>query len=468
MKQLFKHLMGGMLLMAMPLMMTSCEGTLDDIFGEWSRPTPGSSTGGAVTSIGLDADEMKLTVGDKGQLTAKVDPAGTAVTWSSDKEEIATVDANGLVTAVAMGTAIITAKAGDKLATCTVTVTPGLSTPLTVEAITAGTITITNPQSGMKYSTDGGTTKTEMTSTTNISVAEGDKVAFYGNGTSIKAYYSDDSDFSNDTNISGGTAQVKVYGNIMSLVDETGYEAATKLTGEFAFRYLFYGNTMLTDISDLQLPATKLTNRCYDSMFQGCTGLTTLPEKLLPATTLAEACYRNMFYGCTSLTTIPEALLPATNLTNQCYDSMFQSCTGLTTVPEKLLPATTLTYQCYQSMFYGCTSLTTLPEKLLPATTLADYCYQRMFQDCEALTETPKLPATELKAHCYQYMFQGCACLSSVTCLATDISPFECTSNWLKDVAVSGTFTKSSSTTTWSSDASGIPSGWSVQNYVAP
>ena len=35
MKQLFKHLMGGMLLMAMPLMMTSCEGTLDDIFGEW-------------------------------------------------------------------------------------------------------------------------------------------------------------------------------------------------------------------------------------------------------------------------------------------------------------------------------------------------------------------------------------------------------------------------------------------------
>ena len=38
MKQLFKLFLGGMLLMAMPLMMTSCEGTLDDIFGEWSRP----------------------------------------------------------------------------------------------------------------------------------------------------------------------------------------------------------------------------------------------------------------------------------------------------------------------------------------------------------------------------------------------------------------------------------------------
>lgn len=39
MKQSMKHLLGGMLLLAMPLMMTSCEGTLDDIFGEWSRPT---------------------------------------------------------------------------------------------------------------------------------------------------------------------------------------------------------------------------------------------------------------------------------------------------------------------------------------------------------------------------------------------------------------------------------------------
>ena len=38
MKQLFKLFLGGMLMMAMPLMMTSCEGTLDDIFGEWSRP----------------------------------------------------------------------------------------------------------------------------------------------------------------------------------------------------------------------------------------------------------------------------------------------------------------------------------------------------------------------------------------------------------------------------------------------
>ena len=46
------------------------------------------------------------------------------VTWSSDKPEVATVDANGKVTAKAAGTATITVTTedGKKTATCTVTV----------------------------------------------------------------------------------------------------------------------------------------------------------------------------------------------------------------------------------------------------------------------------------------------------------------------------------------------------------
>jgi hypothetical protein len=60
-------------------------------------------------------------------------------------------------------------------------------------------------------------------------------------------------------------------------------------------------------------------------MFSGCTSLTTAPE--LPATTLTNYCYQYMFSGCTSLTTAPE--LPATTLTNYCYDYMFQGCSRL-------------------------------------------------------------------------------------------------------------------------------------------
>ena len=215
-------------------------------------------------------------------------------------------------------------------------------TPLTLEAITAGTIVVKNPQTGMQFSLNGAAKQAVTTDA--IPVAVGDKVQFYGKGTDITAYYILDTpynDDTNDTSISGGTAEVKVYGNIMSLVDETGYETATALTGDFAFGRLFKGNTMLTDISDLQLPATNLTRACYQNMFEGCTSLTTIPEALLPATTLANQCYQSMFWG-TGLTTVPEKLLPAKEMKPSCYATMFYQCTGLTTLPEKLLPAKTL------------------------------------------------------------------------------------------------------------------------------
>ena len=444
MKKIISKLMGGVLLFSLSMSLTSCEGALDDILGEWSRPTPGSSTGGAVTSIDLDADEMKLAAGDKGQLTAKVDPAGTAVTWSSDKEEIATVDANGMVTAVAVGTAIITAKAGDKTATCEVTVLPTLSTPLTVEAITAGTITVTSPQSGMQYSLNGGA-KTAVSG--DINVAAGEKVEFYGNGTTIKIY--------NGTTIVGGTADIKVYGNIMSLVDEEGFATNTELPAIQTFQELFKDNAKLTDASGLLLPATTLKASCYWGMFSGCTGLTTVPEKLLPATTLANQCYQNMFYGCTGLTTVPEKLLPATTLADHCYRSMFENCTGLTTLPEKLLPATEMKSNCYSSMFNQCTGLTTLPEKLLPATVMATNCYAYMFKGCTSLTTAPQLPATNLTNRCYQNMFDGCNKLTTAYVKAAyTTTNSECT-DMLTGCTATGAVLHTTNATSWSGHMGG-------------
>ena len=81
----------------------------------------------AVTGVTLDKATMNLFVGGSGQLTATVQPSNATnktVTWSSDNSAVATVDANGNVTAVKAGTATITATAdGGKTATCEVTVT---------------------------------------------------------------------------------------------------------------------------------------------------------------------------------------------------------------------------------------------------------------------------------------------------------------------------------------------------------
>lgn len=80
----------------------------------------------AVIGVKLNESEKSLQVGDSFTLTATVlpeDARDKTVTWSSDKESVATVK-DGVVTAVSPGTAIIkvTAGAGAFSATCSVTV----------------------------------------------------------------------------------------------------------------------------------------------------------------------------------------------------------------------------------------------------------------------------------------------------------------------------------------------------------
>ena len=81
-----------------------------------------------VLGVTLDKTSMSLTAGSTGTLTATINPtdaANQSLTWTSDNTAVATVNENGVVTAVAEGTAKITVKTadGEKTAVCTVTVT---------------------------------------------------------------------------------------------------------------------------------------------------------------------------------------------------------------------------------------------------------------------------------------------------------------------------------------------------------
>lgn len=82
-----------------------------------------------VTSITLNTEQLTMEYGTKEQLTATVAPDYAdypGLTWTSDNEEVATVDGSGLVTAVGEGKATITATANDGsgvAASCVVTVT---------------------------------------------------------------------------------------------------------------------------------------------------------------------------------------------------------------------------------------------------------------------------------------------------------------------------------------------------------
>ncbi len=74
-------------------------------------------------NVTLDRTTVTMTEGDVITLVATIKPQYIkTVAWSSSDTSVATVDEQGMVTAVAAGTATITAKAGDKEATCVVNV----------------------------------------------------------------------------------------------------------------------------------------------------------------------------------------------------------------------------------------------------------------------------------------------------------------------------------------------------------
>lgn len=409
------------------------------------------STDVAITLTGM---KNEVTVGFDGTVangtaTGDITTNGTGSTRYavvlSDQEAVTEgiLTAEGYEGTFTMPAAFTNAYLTNTSMTLTETATTDRNTPLTFEAVTAGsTVTFTAanvyPMPSLEYKINDGAWTTYSSGTAITLANVGDKVSFRGDNTTFAImnfdfYYSKFS----------CTGSCYLYGNIMSLLNKDNFSVAETLTHDYTFRQLFYENTAISNHPEKEiiLPATTLSRGCYFSMFCGCIGLTSTPE--LPATTLSNECYRSMFKGCNNLIMAPE--LPGTTLDQSCYREMFRGCTGLTTAPAlsattlvegcyaymfsdctglstaPTLPVTTLASQCYEFMFYGCTALTLAP--VLPATTLASRCYQGMFADCTSLTMAPELPATTLASECYDSMFAGCTGLTTAPVLpATTMS----------------------------------------------
>ena len=381
---------------------------------------------------------------------------------------------------------------------------------LTIEILDTGnsdTATVYSNISGLEYRVDNGEWQTYNGG---IVCQKGSKIQWRGNLTTTNNQ--------RVFNISDN-ATYQTFGNINSV-----YDNATFTDNCYNYENFFYNSKNLLYADNLILPATTLAQAAYKCMFNGCTSLAKAP--VLPATTLAIDCYCEMFKGCaiTTAPALPATKmyqgcyyqmfgnckqlvnapqLPATELADGCYMSMFHSCWALQTAPSTL-PATTLYESCYQSMFQDCKNLLTAPE--LPATTLADYCYAYMFWGCTLLSSVPAtLPATELRRYCYEYMFQDCISLTGAPVLpattfrnpaivaevnngfamyaynrmfsgCTRLQYIKAmfasipdnytirnfTSDWVYNVASTGTFVQNGAATWHEVGKDGVPSGWTV------
>lgn len=153
-----------------------------------------------VTQVRLDKTEELLTVGSKLQLTATVLPENATdrtVKWTSSDDAIATVDGNGQVTALAEGTATISAVSndGEKRGSCQITVAARgvrFSTPV-IEDITTSTahlsgtirpVEVTIEEVGACYSTSPSPTVADQTV-----VLSGEEVSYTLNGLSPATTY---------------------------------------------------------------------------------------------------------------------------------------------------------------------------------------------------------------------------------------------------------------------------------------
>ena len=296
----------------------------------------------------------------------------------------------------------------------------------------------TSSLTSISYSLDSGSTWVTSANTDGASVtletptlANGDVVYWKGDGVQLA------------TNTNGGTytsfsssTNYDVEGNVMSLLAGDNFENAELASGyTYHLANLFRANTKVINASGMTIPSMKMYGNDCNNMFTGCTNLVTAPSIINPTA------YENGQNG--------------------FFKRMFASCTSLTVPPQ--LPSLVLAQYCYSDMFNGCTSLPTAPQ--LPATTLAARCYYNMFTKCTSLTTAPELPATTLASSCYQSMFKSCTSLNNITCLATDISASNCTFTWLYGVSANGTFTKNPNMSSWGSGVSGIPNGWTVEDY---
>lgn len=276
----------------------------------------------------------------------------------------------------------------------------------------------------LQYSTDGGTTWSTASNNITVSVSNGSTVLFKGTASPQAT--------AGIGTFSASTIAFDVEGNIMSLMYGDNFTNQKDLTGkDWAFGQMFRQSKVVS-AENLILPATTLAASAYTYMFYNATGLTSAPT--LPAQTLTDSCYRYMFQGCSRLT--QAANMSATTVASNCCYNMYANCFALASA-QSVLPSTTMAYRCYYQMFFGCSGLTT----------------------------APTLPSETLVEECYYHMFTGCSHLNYITMLATDVSATNCLTDWVSGVAASGTFVKNPNMSSLPSGSSGIPNGWTVQDY---
>ena len=267
-----------------------------------------------VTAITLNKTTLRLTEGENETLTVTYTPEdadGRSVTWTSSDDNVAIVDANGNVTAVAEGAAIITATSGNgKTAQCAVVVSKKAN-PVTAIALNKTTLRLTEDENetlSVTYTPADADGRSVTWTTSNGNVATVDaqgKVTAVAEGTAIITA----------TSVNGKTAQCVVIvekdtenisfadPNVKAVciekwdTDGNGKLSYAEAAAVSSIGEIFGNNDKIRSFEELQY-FTGLTE-IGERAFRNCSSLAsvTIPNSV---TKIGDSA----FYSCSSLSTI--------------------------------------------------------------------------------------------------------------------------------------------------------------------
>lgn len=235
---------------------------------------------------------------------------------------------------------------------------------------------------------------------------------------------------------------MSIGGDMTTLVNYTLSNKKEILTlPDYCFYNLFFNSSLLSvdcNIGNVQT----LGWASFGETFRHSYSLESVSFDMSKVKASGTKSFTDMFDNCSALTSVNIDLSSletlGSNRISNGMNGMFRSCGALTSINIDLSSLKTIGYRGMQSMFRNCTSLTKGLD-LKSVTTVVDCGMQEMYYFCYNLTEV----------------------------YAPNVSTWDYskTPYWLQSVSSSGVVYKPANLTIPRGSDSGIPSGWTTQDY---
>ena len=202
----------------------------------------------------------------------------------------------------------------------------------------------------------------------------------------------------------------------------------------------------------------------WHGLFQGCTTLVSIRNLKFGNTNVKEYAFNSMCSGCINLEDTMD-LTTIITIEARGMESMFYRCVKLKEHPD-VRNATTVGDNGMYFMCYQCTNLTTSPDVRSVKSVGANGMHG-ILSSCSALETPPDVRnVTTVGTRGMSNMLSACSVLKYA--YAPNISVWSTTNftGWLEYVADSGTIYKPRNLTIPTDTASGVPTGWTTQDYA--